>query len=489
MNTFNPLGIDMKDRSIEQILPLHLTSNFTEELQHKKIVCLVDGEHYPPVTKATLKVLEKKGADIIALVFLGGTEKIKNPVEELTDDTEVKKKKIYIGSKKEKEDLTEKAVIEEKPELVIDLSDEPIVNYEDRFKIASIILKHGAIYMGSDFKFEPPEEKKILDKPSISIIGTGKRVGKTGVSVSIARMMKKEGDDPVIVCMGRGGPEEPVFIDTSEREVDADMLIEIAESGKHAASDYLEDALLAAVPTVGCRRCGGGMAGNPFSSNVAAGAERANKTGEKFVIMEGSGSTLPPVKTDSRIVVIGASQPLDHILKYFGRYRIETSDLVIVTMCEEPIASQEKINDIEKGLKDMRPEVDYLLTKFRPNPLGNVSGKKVFVASTAPEKIMVKIKEYVEKKFDCKVVGMTNNLSNRVKLKEDLSQGLDEAEVLLTEIKAASIDVAGMYAKRKGLEIVFMHNESIVVGGNVESLEKAILDLCEGVLADLEEKT
>ena len=40
---------------------------------------------------------------------------------------------------------------------------------------------------------------------------------------------------------------------------------------RHAASDYLEDAVLAGVRTVGCRRVGGGLAGAPAESNVPAG--------------------------------------------------------------------------------------------------------------------------------------------------------------------------------------------------------------------------
>lgn len=488
MKQFTYLGITMNDISKEEISPLHLNDLFTNELADSDVICLVDGEHYPPVTKATLEVLEEKGACLKALVFLGGTEKVKDPVEELKADGN--DREVYIaGSKGSFLKAIEKSLDDKRPDAVVDLSDEPVVNYEDRFEIASAVLKHGVSYMGSDFFFEAPEQNEVLNKPSLSVIGTGKRVGKTGVSVSIARIMKKHGYEPVIVCMGRGGPSEPVFVDTRERKVDAEMLLEIAESGKHAASDYLEDALLAEVPTVGCRRCGGGMAGNPFSSNVVAGAEKTRKTSQRFVIMEGSGSTVPPVKTDKRIVLIGAGQPLDHILKYFGRYRIKTSDLAVVTMCEEPLASDEKVKEIEKGIMDIKEDMDYLLTRFRPKPLGDISGKKVFVASTAPESIMPTIEAYIEENFGCDLVGTTNNLSDRGKLKIDLEEGMERAEVLLTEVKAASIDVAGAYAKNKGADIVFMHNELEVVGGNVESVERAVLSLCEDPADKKEERS
>ncbi len=463
---------------IEEILPLHLNDGYIELIEGKKAICLVDGEHYPPVTKATLDVLGEKGVTVKALVFLGGTEKIEDPIKELQGKEQSKDYRIYAGEENNRIDHIEKSIIENKPDLVLDLSDEPIVDYEDRFEIASVVLKHKVRYLGSDFLFEPPEEKEILIKPSLSIIGTGKRIGKTGVSVSIARTLKEKDFDPLVVCMGRGGPPEPVLVDTSQETINADRLIEIAESGKHAASDYLEDALLAQVPTIGCRRCGGGMPGNPFSSNVIEGAKKANDLPIDFVIMEGSGSTAPPVRTNSRITLVGANQPLDHILGFFGRYRIKTSDLVIVTMCEEPIASENKVKRIEEGLKDIDPDMDYILTKFRPEPSEDIFGKKVFVASTAPTQILETLIEHVEKDFNCEVVGASTNLSNRKELRKDLGEGLAEADILLTEIKAASIDVAGINAKREDVDIVFLHNEIVVVGGNIDDLDKKIVSIC-----------
>ena len=41
-------------------------------------------------------------------------------------------------------------------------------------------------------------------------------------------------------------------------------LLAVSRRGLHAASDYFEDAVLAGVMTIGCRRCGGGMAGAAF---------------------------------------------------------------------------------------------------------------------------------------------------------------------------------------------------------------------------------
>ncbi len=454
---------------------IHINSSFQKMLAGKKTLCLVDGQHYPPVTKNTLNELKKMGAEIKALIFLGGTEKVKNAVEELGEaDIEV-----FVDEDKNELplEITRKAINKYDIEIVVDLSDEPVVDYQDRFKLASSALQKGSSYMGADFFFSPPNELEVLEKPSISIIGTGKRVGKTGVSVSIARTLKKRKQEPVIVCMGRGGPPEPDYIEPRKMAMDADTLLKVAEKGGHAASDYWEDALLAQTSTVGCRRCGGGMAGNPFSSNVIKGALKTNEVKEGFVIMEGSGSTFPPIKTDGRIVIVGASQPLDNLLEYFGQYRINTSDLAIITMCEEPMASEEKVEKIEKGIKGLNKDIEIARTVFRPQPLEDIAEKKVFVATTAPKDILPTIMDYIKTEHGAEVIGYSNKLSHRDALREDLVESLDKAEILLTEIKAASIDVAGKSAKEKSVDIVFMHNESVLVGGTVETFEDAILDV------------
>jgi len=480
------VGTPVRETSTDTGIPLHLSDPALDRFDGDDVVCLVDGEHYPPVTTATLDALESNDAIVSGLVFLGGTEKIEDPTAELATAGATDAAEIYTGEAADGGVLgaIERAISEQEPSIVVDLSDEPVVTYEDRFEIASTILTHGVDYVGADFVFESPEAADVLERPSISIVGTGKRIGKTAVSVSIARTMDEEGYDPTIVCMGRGGPPEPVVVDTSERTIDADALIELAERGEHAASDHLEDALLAGVPTVGCRRCGGGMAGNPVASNVVAGAERTADLADGFVIMEGSGATMPPVETDARIALVGAAQPLEHILQYFGQYRVQTSDLAVVTMCEEPLASEQKVRRIEEGITSIAPDIEYLLTTFRPEPGEDVSGRSVFAATTAPESIAPTIETALEEEHGCDVVGFSTNLSNRPKLRDDLDEGMGEADVLLTEIKAASIDVAGRYAKENGLDVVFMHNEATPIRGSVDSLEAGVVSLCERTLAE-----
>ena len=455
---------------------LHLDSSILNYIKNKKAICLVDGEHYPPVIQGTIKSLEKKQVDVRALFFLGGTEKIKNIESELSGLTE--NCRLVMNPDKSNFQKLDKTIRDMDVDIIIDLSDEPVVDYKSRYEIASVTLKNRVAYLGADFFMTPPEQKEILTKPSISIIGTGKRIGKTAMGVTISRILKKNDFDPVVVCMGRGGPAEPEIVNADEMDMNADTLLEVAEQGHHAASDYWEDALLGKIKTVGCRRCGGGMAGNPFYSNVLQGAKIADDLDKKFVVMEGSGSTFPPVQTNKTITLIGGSQPLWKIFEYLGRYRIMLGDLVIVTMCEKPMADKEKIKAIENGIKEINPDADIALTVFRSEPMGDISGKKVFIATAAKADTKDLIVGPLEQNYDCEIVGYTNSLSNRDQLAKDLEEGLKNADVLLTEIKAASIDTAARKAKKMGVEIIFMHNKAVVNGGTVDNLEDSILTLC-----------
>lgn len=42
----------------------------------------------------------------------------------------------------------------------------------------------------------------------------------------------------------------------------------------------------------------------------------ANNVDADFIIMEGSGAAIPPVKTDKHIVLVGANQPIINITNF-----------------------------------------------------------------------------------------------------------------------------------------------------------------------------
>lgn len=453
-----------------------------------KMVCLIDGEHYLPVTRSALNTLDNlEHIEVVAAVFIGGTEKLRDATpESIGEKLGVK---VYFGHSHHKipYDLIVKVSVDHQADVVMDLSDEPVVDYSKRFKIASMVLEQGILYEGPDFSFQPLDEYDVLIKPSVKILGTGKRIGKTAVSAYAARLIHKEEYNPCVVAMGRGGPEEPEIVRGDEIEITPQYLMEQSDKGIHAASDHWEDALMSRILTIGCRRCGGGMVGQVFITNMKKGAQMANEVESEFVIMEGSGAAIPPIKTDRHIVLVGANQPMINIQRFFGPFRIKMADLAVITMCEEPMASPEKVERIEKVIKEINPEAMVIPTVFRPKPLESVEGKRVLFATTAPDSVKDVLIKHLEEVHHCTVVGTTPHLSNRPLLQKDIEKYIDEVDVMLTELKAAAVDVATKDALKAGLEVVYCDNIPLVIRKE-DDLDPAILAVVDKAIQDHQNK-
>jgi len=429
-----------------------------ESNKDKDLIVLIDGEHYPQVTYDAIAMLKKiYPGNFKGIVFLGGTEKlVEDDLEAFFGERVIKIKDIDLDFIK--------ALDQFKPDIVYDLSDEPVVNHIIRMKIASFCLYCKCSYMGPDFLFSYDGESISCKKPSLSIIGTGKRIGKTAVSSYISKIYTEENVNVCIIAMGRGGPETPQVIRGDKINITREYLLEISSKGMHASSDYIEDALTAGVITVGCRRCGGGFGGKIFMSNVEAGVNIAENLDSDLIIVEGSGASIPDIKVNKTICIIGAGQYWENIVGYLGIYRILRADLIIITMCEEPTADKKKISFLESEIKKIKPGVKIIRSVFRPKPLSDISGKKIFMAMTASEIIKSRIKKYMEKNYSCKIRQMSFSLSNRKQLKRDL-QNCNDYNTILTELKAASVDLLTRYAVKHKKEIVYMNNIPIILDG------------------------
>lgn len=450
----------------------------------RRMLCLVDGEHYFPVTKSALDMLDSlEHNEIVAAVFIGGTEKLRDSSEEgISKQLE---RPVHFGKDHHNipYELIDDLIVRYDADVVMDLSDEPVVDYTKRFNIANIILSRGIPYEGPDFKFEPVTEHEVLVKPSLKILGTGKRIGKTAVSAYAARLIHKNDYNPCVVAMGRGGPESPEIVHGDKIQITPEYLMEQSDKGVHAASDHWEGALMSRILTIGCRRCGGGMVGEVFITNMKRGAELANDVDANFIIMEGSGAAIPPIKTNKQIVLVGANQPLINIQNFFGPYRIKLADLVVLTMCEEPMASKQKVKAIENFIKDINPEATVVSTVFRPKPLGDVKDKNVLFATTAPDSVKDVLIEHLEDFYGCKVIGTTPHLSNRPLLQKDIEKYIDDVDVMLTELKAAAVDVATKDALKAGLEVIYCDNIPLEIeDGDNERFDKAILKVVDDAI-------
>jgi cyclic 2,3-diphosphoglycerate synthetase len=73
----------------------------------------------------------------------------------------------------------------------------------------------------------------------------------------------------------------------------------------------------------------------------------------------------------------------------------------------------------------------------------------------------------LEEGHGCSVVGMSHALSDRERLTKELSDDIDRrADVLLCEIKATGVDVVTRMGLEKGLEVVYMDNVPVGIGGD-----------------------
>ena len=430
---------------------------------------LIDGEHYPPVVvDAMQSVHQSLRAEGVAAAFLGGTEKIRDgfdygvPLVEDTDPVSA----------------VEKALADYEVDVVVDLSDEPVIGYRERMKIASLALYAGARYLGSDFELKPPELRPVSTKPSLAVIGTGKRVGKTAISGYLARLLAREGFEPGVVSMGRGGPPRPEVIEGHKMEVGSEYLLEALGRGAHAASDYYETAALSRVITVGCRRCGGGLAGEPFVSNVLEGAEIANRLDTHVTVFDGSGAAMPPVRVERRVLVAGANQDPEYIVGFLGTYRLLLSDLLLLTMSEEPMAGPEKVEGLVRAVRKVRPDLSVIPIVFRPRPVGKVDGMRVGYVSTAPPAILDTLSKYLEDYYRCEVVATSGNLSDRKRLVADLEE-MSGVEAYLTEIKAAAVDVVTRRGSEEGKPVFYCDNDPVG-----EGLDQELLGLAREAVAN-----
>jgi len=372
-----------------------------------RALVLIDGEHYAPVVRDALAALPY---DVAGALLVGGTEKLRGgddygvPLVDALDAVEA--------------------------DLVVDLSDEPVLGPRERFLWASRALALGLPYVGADFRFDPPQLHPV-ETPSLAVIGLGKRIGKTAVAGHVARLVARH-RRVAVVAMGRGGPAEPELVETPPA---LDDLLALSRSGRHAASDHLEAAALAGVPAIGCRRAGGGLGGAPFESNVLEGAVLARELDPELLVFDGSGAAIPPVDADARILVTnGGHDPRAGL----NAYRVLVSDLVVDTGG----ADREAIRSIS--------DVPVVSAELRLRPVEALRGRRtaVFTTGAAPTDGL-----------DAEVVHVSRNLARREPLREELERV--DAEVYLVELKAAAVDVVAEAALARGAKVVLAANDVV----------------------------
>jgi cyclic 2,3-diphosphoglycerate synthetase len=222
-----------------------------------------------------------------------------------------------------------------------------------------------------------------------------------------------------------------------------DELLALSRSGRHAASDHLETAVIAGVTTVGCRRCGGGLAGATFTTNVLEGARRAAELGPDVVVFDGSGAAIPPISAGARILVA------HDLAAGLNPYRALISD-VVLTMDDEVARAAEALG--RRALK----------FDLRLRPLEPLGGRRAAVFTTGPARL-----DHLDG-----VVFASQSLADRPRLAGELEQV--QADVYVVELKAAAIDVVAEHAAAGRADLVLAANDVVADG-----LDEVLLELAE----------
>jgi cyclic 2,3-diphosphoglycerate synthetase len=152
------------------------------------------------------------------------------------------------------------------------------------------------------------------------------------------------------------------------------------------------------------------------------------------------------------------------------------SDLVLLTMSEGDARHRE----IQDAIAELDPELPVVATVLRPRPTESIAGQRVALFTTAKEGAHAGIASHLREAHGARAVEVSGNLSKRDALRADLER--IRADVYVTEIKAAAIDVVAETAAERDVPCIFVVNELVPLEGE-RDLDAEVRALAEAATA------
>jgi cyclic 2,3-diphosphoglycerate synthetase len=204
-----------------------------------------------------------------------------------------------------------------------------------------------------------------------------------------------------------------------------------------------------------------------------------------MVILEGSGASVPTVPWDAGVLVAPASLPPEHLGGYLGPLRVLLSDLMVFIIESGPISGPENLSALYPLARRLHAGIRVAVADLHPVPLADVRGKDAFFATTSHGGLAGRLADELERTAGCRVVSFSSNLGDRAALERDLAAA-PPFDVLLTELKAAAIDVAARWAVDAGAEVVFVDNQPKTVAGDgdIDELLEETIELARSRFAE-----
>ena len=154
-----------------------------------RIVVLVDGEHYPPVTRWAIETARERGHEVVAALFVGGVEKLAPGRAARAR----RARRWWPGA-----DRMAALARDRRARARRACSTCPTSRCSGTGSGWSWPRWRwrGVPYVGADFRLDPPSQGPPLPVPTLAVIGTGKRTGKTAIGGEVARLAARRGLDP-----------------------------------------------------------------------------------------------------------------------------------------------------------------------------------------------------------------------------------------------------------------------------------------------------